>query len=239
MKDEIDVGLRWVVGAAEELVDRLEVSPLPLPEGLSELRAGPRPLVMRTRRWAGPRWSALTVATIEDADGALCTATVIGLPTATLLPIVGVDLIALGGALSLLAVDLAPTDMSFWEARCAPRLERLQRAAHEVTTPRRWPGFAAASFSRLALIAGARRGGEGPALAAVAAFLRTLPEAFEEPEGEPGRVAAAQAQVRAWLRAERQNRKEQEALSRLFGRETAEAYLGEVFCEDAAVIKAA
>lgn len=225
----IDRGLRWVVGAGEELVEATGLAPRPLPAPLTELRALGRPLLMRTRRWAGPGWSALTIATIEDESVGLCTATVIGLPCGSVLPIVGVDLIALGGALSLLAVDLAPTDMAFWTGHCAPHLAALRRAVGESVVPRRWPGFAAESFSSLALIAGARRGGEGIALAAVAGFLRTLPDVLAAPEHDADRAAAARSRLDAWLRAERQNRKEQEALSRLFGAETAEAYLGEVF----------
>lgn len=231
--DVIDRGLRWVVGAAEELVAELRLVPKPLPPALAELRGQSRPLVMRTRRWRGSGWSALTVATIEDEHGSLRTATVIGLPT-PVRPIVGIDLIALGGALSLIAVDLAPTDLAYWSGHCAQHLASLRRAVGDAAVARKWPGFAMESFSPLALIAGARRGGEGLALAAVAGFLRTLPEALAEAPHDPDRAAAGQSRLRAWLAAERQNRKEQEALSRLFGAETAEAYLGEVFRVDAA-----
>lgn len=231
--DVIDRGMKWVVGAAEEFVRESTLVPKPLPPALAELRAQGRPLVMRTRRWCGPGWSALTVATIEDEQGALCTATVIGLPAQSVRPIVGVDLIALGGALSLIAVDLAPTDMTYWSGHCAQHLAALRRALGDAVVARKWPGFAMESFSPMALIAGARRGGEGLVLAAIAGFLRTLPETLAEVPDDPDRAAAGRSRLRAWLAAERQNRKEQEALSRLFGAETAEAYLGEVFRVDA------
>lgn len=227
-----DAGLRAVVAAAGRWVDALGLAARPLPGALAELRAAQRPLTMRTRRWTGGAFAALTIAEIEDDAGALCTATVIGLPAAgTLAPVVGVDLIALGGALSLVAVDLTPADPEFWRVHCEPRLAAMHAAVGEAAVPRRWPGFAVESFSPRALIAGARRGGEEQVLAAVAGLLRGLPAVLAEAEGEPERAAAAAERVRGWLAAERRNRKEQEALARLFGAEAAEAYLGEVFKE--------
>ena len=97
--EAIDRGLRWVVGAAEELATGLRLVPKPLPPALAELRAQPRPLVMRTRLWRGTGFAALTLATIEDERGSLCGVTVIGLPAPSVLPIVEVDVVALDGAL--------------------------------------------------------------------------------------------------------------------------------------------
>ena len=94
--------------------------------------------------------------------------------------------------------------------------------------PRRWPSFADDVFSPHALIAGVRRGAEPEALRAVADFIaHARPPATAAVE--PGRAAAAAAKVAAWCQAELRNRRESEALTRIFGADTTAAYVDLLF----------
>lgn len=231
----IDAGLRSVLAAIEAWIGP-GLAACPLPAGLDALAGSHADAALRldTRRWRGGGFSALTVATIRDVTGRLCSVTIIGLPAAGELgPIVGLDLIGLGGALSLIAVDLAPTDHDTWAACAVAPLTALHAAVAPHVVPRRWPSFAEEVFSPHALIAGVRRGAELEALCAVADFVaRARPLATTA--AEPERAAAASARVAAWCRAELQNRRENVALTRIFGADPAAAYLDLLFGTTAA-----
>lgn len=233
MSAAIDVGLRSVLAAAQGWIDAAPLDRVTLPGGLAELRGahGEATLRLATRRHVGGGFAALTVAAIDDDRGLLRGATLIGLPEpATLAPVLGVDLIGFAGALSLVAVDLSPTDETRWAAQAAPLLARLHAAVGEHVVPRRWPAFAAQVFSSQALIVGVRRGGEAPVLAAVAEFVAEVEAVFTGPRvTDPGRCAAAAARVAAWRRAELANRREHDALARIFGESDAAAYLELLF----------
>ncbi|HEY0135288.1 MAG TPA: hypothetical protein VGB85_14485 [Nannocystis sp.] len=233
MNEAIDAGLRNVLAVAELAISELGLTRCPFPEALGALvgtHAG-EPLRMHTRRWRGPGFVALTMATITDAAGQLRSVTIIGLPAAGCPgPIVGVDLIGLGGALSLVAVDLAPTDDVTWQTHAAAPLAALHTAVETHVVIRRRPSFADEVFSPRALIAGVRRGAELAVLDAVASFI----EHAVGPRASPGKVAAERAtaaddRVAAWCRAELRNRREHDALTRLFGAVPATAYLDMLF----------
>ena len=234
--------------ALPHLLDSLQLREQGVPLHLAELSgciAG-RQVKLQTRRYRGAGFSSLTTAIIaeEPATGAatdegarrgpmLRSLTVIGLPhLGSSLPILGMDLIALGGTLSLLALDLAPTEPTFWEERCRGILDQVHALAGAGVVPRKRPEFAASTFSQRALIAGARPEGVQPAIAA-AAFLLAESARLYAPASLTDGAAPSQdrdadplaERQRAWLQAERRNRKEHDALSRIFGTETARQYL--------------
>lgn len=233
MSAAIEAGLREVLAATRAWSATLGLRPAPLPGELArmdgELRGAP--LRLETRREQGGPFASLTCATICGADGGLCSVTVIGMPAdATGGPVLGVDLIGLGGALSLVAVDLAPIDDPRWEERAAAPLAELHAAIGDGVVARRVPSFAQGVFSPRALIVGAQRGAEAPLLAAVRAFIARLPEVYAEgPALAPARAAAARERVSAWCRAELCNRREHDALARIFGAGPAAAYLEQLF----------
>ena len=233
MSDAIGAGLGEVLAATRAWSATLGLRPAPLPAGLArmdgELRGAP--LRLETRREQGGPFASLTCATICGADGGLCSVTVIGMPAdGTGGPVLGVDLIGLGGALSLVAVDLSPTDDQAWAERAGPLLGELHAAVAGHVVARRWPAFAAEVFSSRALIAGVRRGEEAAVLAAVARFVAEVGEVFAGPPAtDPRRIAAAAARVVAWRRAELANRREHDALARIFGEAAAAAYLELLF----------
>ena len=217
-------------------ITTVSLAPCPVPLQLRTIVGSHQggPLRLETRRWRGAGFAALTMATIRDASDDLCSLTIIGLPaTGTPTPILGVDLIGLGGALSLIAVDLAPTDDASWRAIAVSPLTALHAAVAACVVPRRWPSFAAEVFSPHALIAGVRRGSELEVLGAVADFVERAMDAWapravlEVIEAE--RAAAADARVSAWCRAELRNRREHDALTRLFGEAPAASYLDMLF----------
>ena len=233
MSEAIDIGLRNVLAVAELAIAGTGLTRCPLPEALGALvgdHAG-APLRMHTRRWRGAGFAALTVATIADASEQLRSVTIIGLPAAGHPgPIVGVDLIGLGGALSLVAVDLAPTDDATWQAHAVAPLTALHAAVEAHVVTRRRPSFADEVFSPRALIAGVRRGAELAVLDAVARFLEHAvgPLQARDAVGQ-GSAAAADDRVTAWCQAELRNRREHDALTRLFGAVPATAYLDMLF----------
>lgn len=233
MSAAIDFGLRAVLAACQRWIDATGLDRVTLPGGLDALRGtlGERSLRLGTRRHVGGGFASLTVAAISDDEQQLRSATLIGLPDpATLAPVLGVDLIGFGGALSLVAVDLSPTDDRAWAAQAGPLLDRLHAAVAEHVVPRRWPAFAAEVFSSRALIAGVRRGEEAPVLAAIAEFVAEVAGVFAQPRvTDPQRIAAAAARVSAWRRAELANRREHDALARIFGEVDAAAYLELLF----------
>jgi len=238
---EQERGLRAVRAAAEALVVRLGLHAIEVPAKLRRIDGTlrDRPVSLRMRRFAGDGLAVLTIAEIAEHDGPLCTVTVIGMPAdGSLAPVLGIDLVALGGCLSLIAVDLAPTDAAVWDAHAEPLLARLHHASEAAVVPRRWPGFAVDVFSRRALLAGARRGGEVAALDAVARFAVSLAPLYAG--GVTGcvdaaRVAAAAERRRGWCMAERRNRREHDALARMFGAGPAAATLDLLFPVEGAV----
>jgi hypothetical protein len=235
--DLLSAGLRAIVDVAlTRLVRDLELRPATVPDGLARLRGElrDRPVIMHAQAYEGTSFERLVLATIVDGAGSLRSVTIIGTPAAARgLPILGVDLIALGGALSLAAVDLAPTDGATWEGLGAPLLRELRAAIDGRVIARRRPIFAEGVFSPLAVIVGARRGEEAPVLTATAGLLDAFAAAVTgaAPLAE-ARAAAARRRVLAWCAAERRNRREHDALRRIFGADAGGRFLRYLFGDD-------
>lgn len=232
--DAIDRGLRRVLAAGEALARRLGLPERDVPDELRRLPGVLRdaPVELRTRRFGDASWVLTLAEVVARDDGRLCAVTAVGVPRGGVAPILGVDLVALRGALGLIAVDLAPTDAAAWTAEAEPLLERLHRSTDGLVIPRRWPAFAAEVFSPRALIAGASRGHEAAVLAAIEAFLGAAASACAHAPASPDRVAAAAERARRWCLAERRNRREHDALASMFGAGPAAAYLEFLFPDD-------
>jgi hypothetical protein len=203
------------------------------------------PCHMFTWEWSSEAWARWMVATIalgaEASDpGALVSTTVIGLPAQLPGAIVGLDAIALGGHLSLLALDLqwygadpaadSSTPPNPEKRPGAAWLRDLRTALGDRVVDRRVPTFAEQGFSRDAIIVGARQGQSADALAIVLGALPALTTALHQHTSAPtpNSVAAARALAEGWVHEEQQNRRERAALARIFGEAQAEAYLDEV-----------
>lgn len=231
--DTLDAGLRAVQRAALDLVARLALAEVELPPDLRRLEGAIRglPVAMPLRRFTGGAFAALTLATIVDRDDRLHAVTIIGTPADdSLAPILGVDLVALAGSLSLVAVDLAPTDDATWSAIAEPRLASLHRATKGRIVARRLPEFAAEVFSPRALLAGVHRGHTSAVLDAIAEFVVGLAPIFAPTSAaDPTRRAAARDRGVRWRLAERRNRREHDALARIFGADPAAALIDLLF----------
>jgi hypothetical protein len=154
------------------------------------------------------------------------TATVIALPADGFRhEVVGFDLIAFGGRLSLAAVDLAPLDDEHFAVHARPRLQRLHADASKWVVERRAPAFVKDTFSPDALIVAERQGTDGALLEAVTAFAKGL---ADFPTERAADESVARERKARWKRAMNQNRKEMEALSRLFGAAWVRDYVDEV-----------
>lgn len=214
----------------QELIIPQQRRELWIPEHLRQLTGGSdgNALTLTTERYQGGWFDVLTLATLTTSAGQLCSLTVVGLPFRhSGHPILGIDLIALRGALSLIAVDLAPTDDAAWESHCAPLLADLIQSLDGVITHRKRPDFTEGVFSPLALIAGAHAGKESQIFSVLSGFLRKV-AALPTEMGitDPALVHPDRPDRRErWLAAERRNRKEHNALARLFGAALATEYL--------------
>lgn len=232
-RESLSAGLGDVIGAAyEHLVDGLAMRELSVPDGLGILDGEVRgaTMTMTTRAYGGAGFERLVLATIVDGAGRPASATIIGLPEASALPILGVDLIALGGKLSLAAIDLAPTDEAAWAEHAAPLLRACQAELAGKVSPRRWPSFAREVFSPLAQIVAAKAGAEEPVFRATVRLLHGVAALTRSaPVLPPDRALAAYRRRLAWQVAERSNRREHDALSRIFGAEAGERYLRYLF----------
>ena len=223
----LDAGLRrlWQM-ATTELVGRLSLRRVALPPELAKAEGtiGGSSVTMHTQRYRGAQLAPLTIAVLE-IEQKICSLTVIGLPSAGApCPVLGIDLIALRGVLSLVALDLAPTDADFWTTHCSSILAAVQTLAAPALIARKRPEFAAEVFSAAALIGGTRVGQESHVFAAVELLLVRSAELFAQTRGVPFRPTASQRLDR-WLAAERQNRKEHNALTQMFGAAFATQYL--------------
>lgn len=223
----LDAGLRrlWQK-ATTALVGRLALSPVALPKELAKAAGtlGGRDITMHTQRYRGAHLAPLTIAVLEQEEK-LCSLTVIGLPSAGApSSVLGIDLIALRGVLSLVALDLAPMDADFWSAHCSSILDAVHTLVAPALLPRKRPAFAADVFSPQALIGGARVGQEESIFAATELLLVRTAELLAQIS--PAVLSAGAAErLGRWLSAERHNRKEHNALSQMFGAAFATRYL--------------
>lgn len=181
------------------------------------------PVVLRSRRFVGGPWSSLVLAEITGERSGQLASTVIGLPAQGLGDsVLGVDLIAFGGRLSLAAIDLSPLSPEAWEAHGRPALELLRARTDTLTVPRVLPAFTHHTFSPLAMVVAARPGDD---VALLSTLARWLPEAMRG-RGQH-RSTSGWATQQRWRQSERSNRKEADALARLFGADFARSYLEE------------
>ncbi|MEO0814212.1 MAG: hypothetical protein AAFY60_15225, partial [Myxococcota bacterium] len=189
---------------------------------------GDEQVELRTRRFRGGALESLTFASISDTTGMCRSVTLIGFPTAdSPLPILGVDLIAFRRHLSLVALDYAPTNFAYWNQTASPVLRHLRDWTESHLKARKRPEFTVDAFSDLAIISASPRGSEAIACEAATRLLSTYLNFARESmvwPSQPGDQTVAQ-----WCEAERQNRKEHDALGRVFGSSFAESYLAYLF----------
>jgi hypothetical protein len=223
----VDRGLRHLLRSAQCICRRdLQLTPCQLPAELAKLEGtlDGKPLTLHSWRYRGSQSSTFTLAVLEVAQR-LCSFTAIGLPTqGAPWPILGIDIIALRGTISLVALDLAPTDEAFWTAHCTALLAAIRAQVEDAVIPRKHPGFTHGVFSPLALIAGARMGGEAAVFTAADSLLSGTASILRSQQ-ETSRSAAAQLRRDRWLDAEKRNRKEHNALEKMFGSAIATRYL--------------
>lgn len=218
-----------------ELLSKLEapsnrLSGSQLPPQLARRRGqiGDTPVELTTRRYTGPVLESLTFASISDADDRCRSLTLIGFPRpGSPVPILGVDLIAFRGALSLVALDYAPTSQSYWADVAAPILGEIRERALPPLKLRKRPDFTRDAFSELALIAASPRGTEDTACQAASSLFEAYLGLVKQSPSRP--TQTGDRTVAQWCEAELRNRKEHDALARVFGPHFADAYLRFLF----------
>ncbi len=234
--DPIDAGLRALLSELGRTIAGWELQARPLGPELERCsgKLGAEPVTLHLASARGAGWESFTLGALVDARGALRSVTACGLPErGRLRPIVGIDLVALGGRLSLIALDLSPLDDAFHAEHAAPLLRALRERASGLVL-RKLPDFAVHSFSSLALIAGAPPGCEQAGLDAAIALARGIaclpaldPETRARTSAADARARSASARNEGCREAERRNRREAAALARMFGDLLAERILFE------------
>ncbi|TVR03854.1 MAG: hypothetical protein EA398_03630 [Deltaproteobacteria bacterium] len=223
-----------IAGCRDTVVPSLASEPLSIPEHLRCIPGviGRKPVRMRVDAWRGEAWLSLLVADIRsEVDGSTLSATVIGLPhPGSVNPVVGVDLIALGGRLSLYAVDLAPICASWWNATGHGLLLDLKSGLPSSFVERPHPEFTTGTFSSEAIIGRFEPADSPRAVDATAHWLGRLAPALVPgaDTADPERAS----RLGRWLQAERTNRREHNALARIFGEDTAAELTARVLFPD-------
>lgn len=220
--------------AEDALVRGLDLTPLPLGPSLARAEGSWKgaPALLSARAYHhGPvryaRFVELTAGHLEIGNLLCLSRTVLPLP------ILGADLVALGGGEVMIAADLSPV-LAPGPARDAQLAGLAARRAQGTAPPPggALPDWCARWFSPHALYT---RAGEGDAAAAATAF-RTFAPAFlelcAERSAQPGSAAATQAAQAAYARAHREDDKGLGMLARMFGADWAARFVGEVLFPD-------
>jgi hypothetical protein len=213
----LQVGLRAVHDAVIEAALHLHMKPKSI--RYAELSGSMReqPAMLKTACWIDDKGATLTLALMTVANSCVAV-TAVGLPSATSSrSVFGIDLVAMGGTMSLVAADIVAgatsTSVSNVMATLAQRTSVLPR--------RKVPDFAASIFSSEALIAGAPGGLGVLACAAVVDFVQGWSHL---PTEATNNIELATR----WCSAQRKNRREQQALGAVFGSSTIDYYMAQV-----------
>ncbi|MCB9756520.1 MAG: hypothetical protein H6713_41925 [Myxococcales bacterium] len=226
MSNPIQRGLHALLDAVgREYVDASSLRAVDIPARFATLdgRLGDRALRLVTQVFTGGAIERLTVAAMSTpptsaGPAALVSCTVSALPVrGASLPILGLDYVALGGGLSLVAFDLSPTDVDTW-ADARNNIVDLSRRADIALRPRPRPEFVDQTFSPLAVFARADRDAAAFACELGVTLLTRHARLCEAPAWlAPTRARLADARVDQWCAAMRRNKKESRALQRIFG----------------------
>lgn len=227
--------LSWLYEQALVMVGKLGLREEVIPSRHSHMHGtlSGEAITLHTHRFMGSVFRSLSLAYIRTQHTRqLCSLTLIGLPTAkSLLPIVAMELRALSGTLSLLAVDLFPTDERVYLAQAVPILQTLRERSALCSVPRKRSALGHSATSPLALLCAAVPQQEGQLMQAVAHFLQqvtALAELSHNSCSDPERSDLAWQAQCAWLRCEHTNQKESSAMSLMFGEAATQRYLQDV-----------
>ena len=237
--------LRWLHDeVVAEFIADTGLKPLEVPPRFAYAQGsyGGIPVELHTRRYHGSSFSEFTVATMLEAFPSnqtepsraaplIRSLTLHGVPKKGMpQPILGVDLVSNEHGMPLIALDLSPVDLDFHAAQCEALLLAVRIAAEPGVIHRKWPQFAQSTYSSLALIAGTRPEGAEYAIAAATLLLRGAKPIYARAisaDAAPGQLIEYEKRRATWLEAQRQNRKELDALSRIFGADFSSRYHNE------------
>ena len=192
---------------------------IPVGDEFSVLRGelAHEPVEMRTSAYGCPSVARLAWVRMDTIDGKPVTRTMVALPRGAG-TIVGLDVVALKNRVSLFAVDLRGTNAEATVA--ADATLGVGRTKLRGFTDRPRPQFVEGAFSDHAIIGGFEEGAEESGIDCVRIALGRVAL-----QTCPGKAEDDRAVVLNWLDAERRNRKERNALARMFGVDRAESYL--------------
>jgi len=188
---------------------------------------------MASRRFEGPEGGSLTLADLRAEGDERLAMSIVGLPgRREVRPVLGVDVVAMGGTLSLVALDFSPLDENVWAEGGAQVLREVRAIAEQRILLRVTPDFLEDGVAPLSLVA-APPGTEAVAFQAAIHLLRGAGRLVMPSKVEEARCEAAWVRNLAWRRRQVTRRREWAALAHMFGKEFAWAYLEEFLLPDA------
>lgn len=209
-------------GMYRDLVKSFALTELLVPRDFAEKHGAIRglPVTMTTRRFAGGPLESLTHARVFTGDDQTMSCTISAFPKAGYgLPILGIDFVAFGGKLHLAVMDLSVTCRATWERTAEAPLRRIKSAVLADLVERKRPDFVAESFSPEAMFLAARPGSEAKAATAALQLIDVYKSILHtaEPMNDAGAANVAYERSVFWRQQMRHNKKENIALTSVFG----------------------
>ena len=179
------------------------------------------PVCLATVSFTASHMERCVWARLQTADDRGVTRTIVSVPRGEGF-VLGMDIVAMKGRMSLFAIDLFGTTPALDE-----RAHATLRAAKESLQgfrERPLPEFAKGTFSSDAIVGSLSEGYESAAVPCVEQILAQAWSSIGRPDDDDAGLAKADA----WLAGERANRGERNALARIFGAEIARTYLDQM-----------
>lgn len=224
---------------AEQWVEKIGLTPVEVLSqyALTQGEINGNPVSLSSFRYQGHCFSSLTLAYMKDQHDKILSVTLVGLPVkGSPLPIFGADYVGFRRSLSLIALDLCPTDQEFWEQYTQPFLSQMRSESGLVQ--RKMPGFTQDVFSQEAICAAAVNSEQcDKAVDLFSQALSHYEALYEhylqgqsrsgEDESTARYMQGQEELIKRWMLTMQSNKKEHSALSRILGESFTEKYLKE------------
>lgn len=209
-----------------KLVDAFSLRPLTIPRQFSE-HAGSwngRGLRMSTEVFRGTL--GVEELHVASVSGAMESLTVLAwTPFSSGRRVLGIDVVAFGGSISTVVLDITPTDADL-QAETILGLHRMRAQASTFSETRTWSDATPTPFSENVVFISPRNGEETKVIGLAAELIELF---AQEVVSAPFPAAPAGAGLGTYLGRLSQSKKQMRVLGKLFGEEWVGPYFDEVF----------
>lgn len=183
------------------------------------------PVELHTRCYASEEQGRLSLARIVDSGGLTLSVTLVLIPASGVpAPLLGLDCVAFGPRMAIIALDLSPSCSSASNTHARELMHEARVLAQRELELRPLPEFAREVFSEHAVIASPPPAALPCVVELVDFVLGHYPELLEQAIRAP-RDPDVTPTVERWLRQMRHNKREHGALARIFGEDFTADYL--------------